>query len=351
MWKRILLPALILIVVGLPQPVRAFDLPAAASVPGITGHPQALSLDCESRSAADWAGFWGVSVDEITFFNQLPGSDNPETGFVGSVYDSPGNLPPRGYGVYTGPVAALLKEAYGLPADAKRNLTEYELKAELASGRPVIVWYIYGFRVTAAYSLAAADGSMYRAANFEHTGIVIAYDPETFTVVDAYTGWAQRVNRIQFLNSWAVLENMAILGSGIPMDPLVRAAAATAAPSMPPASYVVQPGDSIRGIADRLGVAWDKLASDNNLYPPYTIYPGQFLHVPGSGTPAPAQPEAAPPADAPLPPAETYIVQPGDTLAGIGRMYGIYWPDIANANGIAWPYTIQPGQVLILPAR
>lgn len=32
-------------------------------------------------------------------------------------------------------------------------------------------------------------------------------------------------------------------------------------------------------------------------------------------------------------------------------MFGMYWPDIAIANGIAWPYTIQPGQVLILPAR
>jgi len=350
MWKRFRLPSLVLAIVFLPLPVRAFDLPAAASVPGITGHPQSLSLDCESRSAADWAGFWGVSVDEITFFNQLPGTDNPETGFVGSVYDAPGNLPPRGYGVYAGPVATLLKEAYGLPADAKRNLTENELKTELASGRPVIVWYIYGFRVTAAYDLAAADGSIYRAANFEHTGIVVAYDPETFTVVDAYTGWAQRVNRAQFLNSWAVLGNLAVTGSGVPIGPLVQAAAA-ATPSGPPAFYIVQSGDSIRGIAGQLGVAWDDLAAENNLYPPYTIYPGQSLHVPGSRAPAPAQPEAAPSADVPLPPAETYLVQPGDTLAGIGRMYGIYWPDIANLNGIAWPYTIQPGQVLILPAR
>jgi LysM repeat protein len=47
----------------------------------------------------------------------------------------------------------------------------------------------------------------------------------------------------------------------------------------------------------------------------------------------------------------SYTVQPGDTLARIAGQFGLYWPDIAGANGISWPYTIYPGQVLTLPAR
>lgn len=45
----------------------------------------------------------------------------------------------------------------------------------------------------------------------------------------------------------------------------------------------------------------------------------------------------------------TYTVVPGDTLTLIGRKTGHTWQDIAKINGVPWPYTIFPGQVLRLP--
>jgi LysM repeat protein/uncharacterized protein YvpB len=334
----------------LPAQVRAYDPPAAAAVSGIHGNPQALPLDCESRSAADWAAYWGVYVDELAFFHALPRSDNPETGFVGNVYDVPGNLPPRGYGVHPPPVATLLKEVYGLPAAARAGISEEALRAEIASGRPVIAWYIYGFRVTGAVTLNASAGGVYRAAAFEHTGIVIAYDANSYTVIDAYTGWALRTDRSAFLNSWAVLGNLAVTGSGLNLDPLRRSAGGSSAAS-PAVYYTVLRGETIGSIAAKFGIDWTNLAAANNLAAPYTIYPGQQLLIPGSGTPAPARPIASPAPDLPAAVPSTYIVQPGDSLAGIARMFGYQWTDIAAANGIVWPYTIYPGQVLNLPAR
>jgi LysM repeat protein len=344
-----LLPALI-VAVMLPSSVRAYDLPEAAAVSGVSGHPQSLSLDCEARSAADWAAFWGVTVDEITFLQQLPGTDNPETGFVGNVNDTPGNLPPRGYGVYAGPVAALLQGAYGIPAAAHSNLSEIELQSEIASGRPVIVWYIYGFRTVAAIPLTSSDGSVFQAAPFEHTGIVIGYDSSSYMVLDAFSGLAQRIDRAQFLNSWAVLGNMAIVGSGINLRPLVNSATAPAISSQE-AYYTVQSGDTLRNIAARFGIGWIDLAAWNNLYAPYAIFPGQQLLVSGSGSAAPAQPITPPAVNTSADVPSSYTVQPGDTLAGIAAQFGLYWPDIAGANRIAWPYTIYSGQVLTLPAR
>ncbi len=344
----LLLPMLATVI--FPAAVRAYDLPSAAAVSGISGHPQSLSLDCELRSAADWAAFWGIAVDEITFLRQLPVTDNPETGFVGNVADTPGHLPPRGYGVYAGPVAALLQGAYGLSATARNNLAETELQSEIASGRPVIVWYIYGFRTIAAVELTASDGSMYPAAPFEHTGIVIGYDPSSYTVLDAFTGLAQRIDRARFLNSWAVLGNMAILGSGINLNPLLNSASAPAA-FLQPAYYSVQSGDTLRNIAARFGIGWTDLAAWNNLYPPYAIFPGQQLLLSGTGSAAPALPIAPTPAPTSTNVPSSYTVQPGDTLARIAGQFGLYWPDIAGANGISWPYTIYPGQALTLPAR
>ena len=45
----------------------------------------------------------------------------------------------------------------------------------------------------------------------------------------------------------------------------------------------------------------------------------------------------------------TYIVKSGDTLSGIGSKLGVNWQSIASANGIKSPYTIYPGQKLIIP--
>ncbi len=51
-----------------------------------------------------------------------------------------------------------------------------------------------------------------------------------------------------------------------------------------------------------------------------------------------------------VPPSQqTYIVRPGDTLFRIGLRYGVNWRTIANANGIAYPYIIFVGQRMIIP--
>jgi LysM repeat protein len=44
-----------------------------------------------------------------------------------------------------------------------------------------------------------------------------------------------------------------------------------------------------------------------------------------------------------------HTVRWGESLSWIGRWYGVYWPSIANANGIHSPYKIYAGQVLCVP--
>lgn len=47
-------------------------------------------------------------------------------------------------------------------------------------------------------------------------------------------------------------------------------------------------------------------------------------------------------------PAKTYTVKSGDTLSEIGAELGVSWKDIAAKNGISAPYTIYPGQQLVM---
>lgn len=105
-------------------------------------------------------------------------------------------------------------------------------------------------------------------------------------------------------------------------------------------TYVVQGGDTLSSIAERVGTSWQSLAQINGLSNPDLINVGQVLNVDSNVAPqpitqAPPQPEAV-----------YYTVQEGDTLSGIACNYGVSWQDLANFNGIADPDTIYIGQVI-----
>lgn len=61
--------------------------------------------------------------------------------------------------------------------------------------------------------------------------------------------------------------------------------ASSIAPATSTATYVVQPGDTLSAIADRLGLSVDALVSANNLADPGSLQIGQRLSVPGGAAP------------------------------------------------------------------
>lgn len=191
-----------------PTPQAVPTLPAEIRIQGIRGRDQTLPLSCESRSAVDWADYFGADIDELEFQERLPVSDDPNLGFVGDSMGVWGNIPPKAYGVYAEPVADLLKE-YGLPAEARRHMTMDELKAELAAGRPVITWMIGHVTAGSPVVYTSRAGKSVVVASQEHTVIAIGYTPEVIIVLDG--GWIYARATQHFINSWGVLQNMAVL--------------------------------------------------------------------------------------------------------------------------------------------
>jgi uncharacterized protein YvpB len=181
-------------------------------VEGITGFAQYLPLSCEARSAVDWARYFGREIHESQFFERLPRSGDPELGFVGSPYGVWGQIPPDSYGVHAAPVAALLRE-YGLMAAARRNLSLESVLAEIAAGRPVIVW-VTGHVEAGKGVEIQVDGQVRTVARYEHTVILIGYDDSaTLTFLDGAKVYHRPVDL--FLAAWAPLENMAVMwGNG-----------------------------------------------------------------------------------------------------------------------------------------
>src|SRR3954452_12135009 len=90
-------------------------------------------------------------------------------------------------------------------------------------------------------------------------------------------------------------------------------------------TYKVQPGDNLITIASRFGVSVDAIVAANALPSRSTIYTGQVLVIPSSGS------NPAPP---PRTGQTSYKVQSGDTLGGIAVRYGVTTDAIARANGL-----------------
>ena len=183
-------------------------IPDSAFVTGFTGYEQTYNLDCEARSAVDLASWFGVNISHPEFLYNLPKSDDPNVGFVGSWTDSRGHIPPASYGVYQEPVAALLRN-YGLNASGAYAFTEDALKSQIAAGKPVMVWVVGN--VELGYSVPytpASTGHTTYVVPYQHTVVVTGYDENAVYIQDGALKYTRDWNT--FLLSWGALGNRAI---------------------------------------------------------------------------------------------------------------------------------------------
>jgi murein DD-endopeptidase MepM/ murein hydrolase activator NlpD len=105
---------------------------------------------------------------------------------------------------------------------------------------------------------------------------------------------------------------------------------------------LVQPGDTLSGLAWRLGVAQGSLAATNGIANPDVILAGRVLQVP-RGAPLTVRPSPAGPS--------SYRVQPGDTLWVVASKLGVSSRQLAEANNLRDPDPIEAGKALVVPAR
>ncbi|MFQ6100008.1 MAG: LysM peptidoglycan-binding domain-containing protein [Anaerolineae bacterium] len=134
----------------------------------------------------------------------------------------------------------------------------------------------------------------------------------------------------------ATLTGTPLAATSSATTPVTTAPIPTLVPTSPSTTsgiyYTVQPGENLFRISRRYGTTEDAIVAANNLPDRSSVQAGQLLLIPVS------------------PPNGTlaYVVQPGDWLWSIARRFNTTPEALAALNGIASPYTIQPGQMLVI---
>ncbi|MCJ2187872.1 LysM peptidoglycan-binding domain-containing protein [Novosphingobium beihaiensis] len=120
-------------------------------------------------------------------------------------------------------------------------------------------------------------------------------------------------------------------------------------------AHVVEPGETLNGIANRAGVSPADLARANGIEAPFIVRIGQTLDIPRAGPVRTAsrviEARQPPAASGTASPAEetTHVVQPGETLGGIAVRAKVPRVLIAEANGLQPPFIVKVGQKLHIP--
>lgn len=130
----------------------------------------------------------------------------------------------------------------------------------------------------------------------------------------------------------------------LPPAPPPATTAENIAQSGCPSPYTIQPGEWLYRIASNCGVAVAELLAANPGVNPDFVFPGQQLNIPGgASSKVLASPTGAGSCSG------THTVTGGENLFRIGYNCGFSAEQMANANGIPYPYSIYPGQVLHYP--
>ena len=94
--------------------------------------------------------------------------------------------------------------------------------------------------------------------------------------------------------------------------------------------YMVAPGNTLRGIAEKTGAASEAIARANKLAAPFVIRPGQKLRIPSG---------------------RYHRVGKGESGIAIARAYGVDWSRVATMNMLAEPYILRDNQRILIPSR
>ena len=115
-------------------------------------------------------------------------------------------------------------------------------------------------------------------------------------------------------------------------------------------SYHVKSGDTVSGIASRVGVSTTALLSANKLSQRSVIYPGQTLRVPHGSSGGGSVSTVAASSGSSGSSKSSVKISSGDTIGSIAASHHVSVAALLSANGLTYTSTIYAGKTLVIPS-
>ena len=146
------------------------------------------------------------------------------------------------------------------------------------------------------------------------------------------------------LRSW----RLQLIGAALAVAAAIISAQSFASAREAASAYLIQPGDSLLGIAQTTGIPMDRLVNLNSIPNPDFIVAGQTLSLDGSAQATPVHGAVQTTVDQSTGP--QYTVKAGDTLWDISQATSVTVDSIVQLNTLSNVDQLTIGQVLRLPA-
>lgn len=198
-----------------------FTTQSQSVVLGVPSYAQQHWYTCDAAAARSALAYRGVYVSEAAVYNAIGFDNTPFSGSWGdpnSIWGDPdvgrvggidGMTPPgHGYGAYPGPVANAI-QSFGRGAEIKSGWNVSGIAQEIATGNPVMVWWVN--RVWPAYEVywKTPGGKTIRGVNSLHVQVVKGFtgtieNPTSFIVTDSGYGYpSQTISTSNFISYWS----------------------------------------------------------------------------------------------------------------------------------------------------
>ncbi len=181
------------------------ELPTSSKIANMPVFAQQRTLSCEYSATRAAVARWGSNISELDFINGIGTNPNPHIAFRGNINGVFGGT--YDYGIYAEPIALYLNsQGYNtklLTGDID------DLKAEIARGRPVVIWVPSGMGYSNVYN-SSYEGLDFKLMPYEHALTAYGYDEKGLYVADPGFGTYDYYSWNTFIRAWEYLDNMAM---------------------------------------------------------------------------------------------------------------------------------------------
>ena len=190
-----------------PLILTAEPAPQSHVIDGMPALGQWWNLSCEYAATSAATAFYGATISQQTFADDIGFDPNPNIAFRGRLSGPWGGT--TDYGIYPAPILRVLM-ARGFPHSYRFQADTGLLRAAIARDHPVVVWIVGTFGSAPRYE-EEREGARYLLVPYEHAVTAYGYNESGIMLMDPAIGGYRTVAWPTFIAAWTQLDGMALV--------------------------------------------------------------------------------------------------------------------------------------------